>query len=200
MAHRPQLSSLEGPGDSPGKSTEASAASNTVARPAGHPGPVPCPQSQSPELTAVRLLSGSPASALRAALGGSRCVESETEGRAHWRAPGLVVAAGARARLQPVNNAARQLGPRGPREKVARIKTGKGLCAPVRPAGGGGGESQQSSGRRGQSWQRHASSPPRLLGPFAPLPRKTRNFRDPRLTSDSSNPNTPNCWLRKITI
>lgn len=45
-----------------------------------------------------------------------------------------MVAAGARARLQPVNNAARQLGPRGPREKVARIKTGKGLCAPVRPA------------------------------------------------------------------
>lgn len=54
-------------------------------------------------------------------------MESETEGRAHGRAPGLVAAAGAWARLRPVNNAARQLGPRGPREKVARIKAGKGL-------------------------------------------------------------------------
>lgn len=46
VAHGPQIYSLEGPGDSPGKSTQASAASNTVARPADYnpgsprPGPV----------------------------------------------------------------------------------------------------------------------------------------------------------------
>lgn len=99
-----------------------------------------------------------------------------------------MVAAGARARLRPVNNAARQLGPRGPREKVARIKAGKGLCAPVRPASGGGGE---KPAELREAWPELTM--PRLLGPFAPLPRRARNFRGPTLTPDSSNPDTPNC-------
>lgn len=47
VARGPQLSRREGPGDSPGKSTEASASTNEVARPADYgpgsprPGPVP---------------------------------------------------------------------------------------------------------------------------------------------------------------
>lgn len=124
---------------------------------------------------------------------------SETEGRAHGRAPGLVAAAGARARLRPVNNAARQLGPRGPKEKVARIKAGKGLCSQERPAGGWGGE---KPAELREAWPELAM--PRLLVslPPCPVPSETR-LVEPATSEVRPAPQIlpiPNCRFRKVTI
>lgn len=115
VARGPQFSNKEGPGTVPGRAQRPRLRPTRRRGPQtapGHPGTVRCPQSQGPELTAVLPLSRPPVPPPGAALGGSRSAESETEGRANGQAPGLVAAAaGARARLRPVNNAARQLGP-----------------------------------------------------------------------------------------
>ncbi|XP_036022753.1 proline-rich protein 25 [Onychomys torridus] len=192
VARGPQFSTREGPGTVPGRAQRPRLRPTRRRRgpqtAPGHPGTVRCPQPQGPELTAVRPLSRPPVPPPGAALDGSRSAESETEGRANRQAPGLAAAAaaaGARALLRPVNNAARQLGPARAEGKGGADCGWEGT---VRSSEARRGD---KPAERGEAWPGLAM--PRLLASSCAAP----NFGGPGRTRGSPNSDTPQMPILK---